>query len=186
MRTLLVLLSLVTCTVTYGLDAPLSSPEKVVLDFYAAEAKFPSVTNIEHAKPFSVFLSRSLYRSIQYALAADEAYLKENPTDKGFFGDGVAFVGSPDGYTSYAVKGVVPNGPHAARVAIQFSYLDQQKPKEWSFMWTNVILLIKEEDKWVIDDIEYQDGARLSFHLKQAVEEVRKLIQNERPTTSVP
>ena len=142
-----------------------------MLDFYAANAKLPAVTNLSQAEPFTKFLSSDLYRLMKRALEADEAYLKKNPTDKGYFGDGVSFVGNPDGSTSYLIKTVIPVAPKSVKVEVRFSYIDKRKPKEWSSTWSNVIHLTLENNRWMIDDIEYRDGGRLSADLKKAIEE---------------
>jgi hypothetical protein len=174
MRIFLLVFSLVICSPAHGTEALPSSPRKVVVDFYAAKATLPAVTNLKQAEPFAVFFSHGLYRLKKSALEADEAYLKKNPTDKGYFGDGVSCIDNPEGYTSYSIKKVLHLAPNVAKMEVHFSYVDKRNPKEWSSIWTNMLLFTLENKRWMIDDIEYRDGDRIPSDLKKVIEDSKE------------
>jgi hypothetical protein len=118
------------------------------------------------------WVSPELYRLFQNELRRQAAYLKKNPTDKPYFGDGLPFqpldetckAGRREFRRKLVIKQEFQRRTHAAATAT-FAYPRACTDGGDKIVYT--IGLIKVNDRWVIDDLNYGEDTTLKERLKR-------------------
>lgn len=147
------------------------TPESAVAAFIIFSRSRPQDFNARGVEIRKPWFTPELYRHFLNELRREKAYLKQNPTDKPFYGDGVPFqptdetcdAGKEHFRYSYTVgKGTVSG--NIAEVPVSFIYPTQcQIP---AIVYT--FKMKKGKTAWLISDLDYNDGTTLVEDLNRA------------------
>jgi len=148
-----------------------ASPTAVVNAFYKYDHANSQIFNRRNIEARKQWFSPELYKLFQYELKRENNYLKKNPTDKHYFGDGLPFqpydetcnTGRKHLHKSLIVKPAFQKGDRAA-VTATFAF---PKPCKDPDNTTYTIGLIKNQGAWVIDDVNYGEDRTLKQDLKR-------------------
>jgi hypothetical protein len=172
MKKQLLFLSLAIAALTGGIFAQTNTPAAAVTSFYKFDRSHSQIFNRRAIDARKKWFSDSLYKLFLNELKREKEYLKQNPTDKPHFGDGLPFQpldetceanGKTYRYSYKIVPGIV--NKRSATVSVRFSY-----PKQCSIdPMTYKFKLIKSGSAWLINDVEYPDDATLIEDLKRPV-----------------
>ncbi len=141
-----------------------------VKSFYNFHRSRTGVFNSYEVELRKKWFSNNLYKLFLNELKREKEFLKNNPTDKPFFGDGFPF----QPYDECSKE----NKSYPNRYETDTSSIDGNKtivavkfynPKQCdgSLIETFKVELIKSKEKWLIDDWVYADGKRLTDDLKR-------------------
>ena len=147
------------------------SPVATVNAFYKFDSSHPQVFNRRNIDARKQWFSKDLYNLFLYELKRESAYLKKNPTDKPYFGDGLPFepydeickAGRRELHRTVVVKPADVMG-NCAVVTASFPY---PKPCKDTDAPTYTIGLVKQGSVWVIDDVNFGDDRTLKQDLKR-------------------
>lgn len=146
-----------------------NSPGNATKSFYAFDRSHSQVFNRRNIDARKGWFSAALYKLFLYELRREAAYLKKNPNDKPYFGDGLPFqpidetckVGGRDTHRSVSVHQEFQQKSRGAATAT-FSF-----PKGCTdgdkVVYT--IGLVLEHGRWVIDDVNYGEDTSLKQRL---------------------
>ena len=160
------------CCLALATSAQSNSPKTVVVAFYKFDSANSQIFNRRNIDARKRWLSTELYRLFNKELERESAYLKENPTDKPHFGDGLPFQPLDEvcelngksyrrsiSYGQVTVKGDLGN------VDVYFRYPKGCKIPDILY----AVNMEKELGRWVISDIRYiADNTSLVEDLKRA------------------
>ena len=149
-----------------------STPKAAVESFYKFDSSHSQVFNRANIAARKAWFAPELFNLFQNELRREAAYLKKNPTDKPYFGDGLPFrpydetcnAGGKNVGRSLTVKQEFLKGSRAAATAT-FAY-----PKACTEGGDPVVYtigLIKANGRWVIDDVNYGEDTTLKQRLKR-------------------
>jgi hypothetical protein len=166
---LLVAFLLLVCS-TISL-AQTGTPESALTTFIKFSRSQPQTFNSKGVEIRKRYFTDSLYKLFLNELKRQNAYLKKNPSDMPFFGDGVPFqpidetceAGKRSFHYTYTVgKGSVSGD--SATVPVNFVY-----PKACNI--PPIVYMFKMANAkagWLIDDVDYGDGKTLLADLNRA------------------
>lgn len=145
-----------------------SAPATAVRSFYNAERTAPQTFNKKNLELRKRWISSGLYKRFSNELKREAAFLQENPSDKPHFGDGFPFMPLNEtcsaGGRNYRYSVRVGNASvdsTNATVPVTFAY-----PKACAVEPTvYTVSVIRSRGIWLIDDITFPDGMRLSTDL---------------------
>ena len=166
-----ILLATLFAILSMGAAAQKATPVAVVKAFYAYDRAHSQTFNRRNIDARKAWFSAELYSLFRNELRRETAYLKRNPSDKPYFGDGLPFqpidetckAGRRELHKSVAVKPAFQKGDRAA-VTTTFAF---PKPcKDWDAT-TYTIGLVKGNAGWLIDDVNYGDERSLKVDLKR-------------------
>jgi len=148
-----------------------NGPVAVVNGFYTYDRSHSQTFNRRNIDARKQWFSPELYSLFQYELKREAAYLKKNPTDKPYFGDGLPFrpydetckAGQKTLHKSIVVKPAFQEGNRAAATATFYF----PKPCTDRDETTYTIGLIRNKGVWVIDDVNYGEDRTLKQDLKR-------------------
>ncbi|MGH9819675.1 MAG: hypothetical protein ACRD43_05850 [Pyrinomonadaceae bacterium] len=151
--------------------AQTNTPVAATRSFYKYDRSHSQVFNRRDIDARKAWFSPELFRLFQYELRREAAYLKKNPTDKPYFGDGLPFqpidetckAGRQDLHKSLVVKPAFQKGNRAA-VTATFAF---PKPCKDPDNTIYTIGLIKSKKGWVIDDVNFGEDRTLKEDLKR-------------------
>jgi hypothetical protein len=165
---------LITATALLSLTslAQQSTPKAAVESFYKFDSSHSQVFNRANIDARKAWFAPELYNLFQNELRREAAYLKKNPTDKLYFGDGLPFrpydevcnAGGKNVGRGLTVKQEFIIGSRAITTA-SFAY-----PKACTEAGDPVVYtigLIKANGRWVIDDVNYGEDTTLKQRLKR-------------------
>jgi hypothetical protein len=166
---LLVTLLVLSCSsVTF---AQTFTPESSLTAFIKFSRSKQQVFNHKGIEIQKRYFTDSLYKLFLNELKRQDEYLKKNPSDKPFFGDGVPFLPSDETcwvgkrayrYTYTVGKGLVAR--NLATMPVSFVY-----PKACNIRLTVYkFTLVKGKSGWLINDVDYGDGNTLVANLNRA------------------
>ncbi len=147
------------------------TPSAAVGAFYKFDRSHSQTFNRRNIDARKQWFSAGLYALLLNELKRERAYLKQNPTDKPHFGDGLPFQPLSEMCEANGKKygnrysfGAVTAKGRSANVDVTFSH-----PKVCKFDNTIFgINLVKEKGRWVIDDVLYvADHSTLMQDLKR-------------------
>ena len=166
------LVLLITCTrqMASPMTAPCpegGAPDVVVCHFYQKimDMRLFGLPTPSEQEALAPYLSLGLQRLLDDARTYQEDYATRHPEDKPPFVDGSLFTSLFEGASTFHVTRTeaMPDGD--ARVFVRFSY-------EGSVEWEDSAEVIREQDRYVIDDIllsgagQFNPGGRLSETLR--------------------
>ena len=171
----LLLVSIVILISCYAQYESTSTPDEVVKSFLSKyiSLKFTGLPNPEQMERLSPFLSPKLQEMIKKEYKAQEEFIAKYPDEKPPLIEGDLFSSLFEGPTSFEIaKSEIE--VDRAKVLVKFTYVDP-RPKFGSTAWNDRYILVKDNSRWLIDDVEYlgnwdfaQKG-RLTDVLRQAV-----------------
>jgi hypothetical protein len=141
------------CAVTPpGTDAgcgPAETPEGAVCGFYTRylEVRPTGLPTPDQQAALSPWLSDGLEARLDAARREQTRFRAGNPGEKPPLVDGCLFASLFEGPTAFEV-GAATTGNGIARVPVQFRYGSEAS-------WQDVIVLTRDGDRFVIDDIEF-------------------------------
>jgi hypothetical protein len=132
-----------------------STPEAAAKAFYAEKMKrgvdgLPDAKQLDRLRPF---FSTKLRKAIDAAIIAQKKFIEKNPDDKPPLIEGDLFSSLFEGPTSFEAGAATLKGA-TARVPVHFTYKDPGDPSHPQ-KWTDTLVLVKENGKWLVDDVEY-------------------------------
>ena len=147
------------------------SPTTTVTAFYRFDRSHGQTFNRRNIDARKGWFSKELYSLFLYELKRENEYLKKNPTDKPYFGDGLPFqpideickAAGRNLHRSFIIKPAFLKGNRAA-VTAGFPF---PKPCKDTDAPTYTIGLVKQGATWVIDDVNYGDDRTLKDDLKR-------------------
>lgn len=147
-----------------------STPSAAVESFYRFTRTGSGIFNTKEVKSRSKWFTAELNSLFLNELKREAEYLKANPTNKPYFGDGfpVEPVDEPcdangkQYLRKYAVKSKSTNG-NAAQVEVKFFYPAQCNLETIVYL----IYLKKSKTRWLINDLRYPDGGTLAADLRR-------------------
>lgn len=147
-----------------------AGPAQTVRAFYRFSNARSSVFNRKHIESRKRWYTPELYRLFLEALRKENAFLKQHPDEKPFFGDGLDFhpLHEPchangkayDRSQSITRTDVKDN---RAYVEVKFAYPEACTEEPIYYR----VQLKKLSGKWLIDDWTYSDGTTLTRDIKE-------------------
>lgn len=146
-----------------------SDPTATVAGFYKYDWSHSQIFNRRNLDARRRWLSPMLYKLFREELVKEQKLLAEHPTDKPYFGDGFPFqplheacTANGKSYTFLYSVGSAKFKGRKSLVDVRFFY-----PKQCSEDPTIFVLeLVKVGNVWLIDDILYASGDRLSESMR--------------------
>ena len=171
MKTRIFLAAFFIASVSFTVFAQTKTPVTVVTSFYSFDRTHSQTFNRRNVDARKAWFSNALYSLFRNELRREAAYLKKNPNDKPYFGDGLPFqpidetckAGRRDLHKSLTVKPAFQKGNRAA-VTATFAF---PKPCKDADATTYTIGLVKGKGGWLIDDVNYGDDRTLKDDLKR-------------------
>jgi hypothetical protein len=145
-------------------------PEETVKAFYKYSNARSSTFNGRHIELRKQWYTPALYNAFRAQLREDRAYLKKNPTDKPFFGDGLDFMPLDEpceaNGKSYRRSWSVSRRDIRkirAYIDVKFAY-----PKECNIEPVYYRVGLQQiGGKWLIDDWTYSTGMTLRREMRE-------------------
>jgi hypothetical protein len=147
---ILLLPLLSACAATSG-----DAPSDTVDAFYAAliDARVTGAPTAEQLERMAPWLSDTLHALLAGARRMRDADMAEYPDEKPAFAEGDLFTSLFEGPTTFRSGRAEQGSPHH-RVRVEFSDERENPPHRWS----DVVLLVQQRGRWVVDDVEYGGG----------------------------
>lgn len=147
-----------------------TGPRETVEAFYKFSNARSSVFNNRHIELRKQWYTPALTRAFQAQLRKDRAYLKANPTDKPYFGDGLTFrpldepcEANGRSYDRRQSITRVAGGKTRHYVDVRFAY-----PKTCGIeAITYRVNLQLVGGKWLISDWTYSDGSTMTREMRE-------------------
>jgi hypothetical protein len=133
---------------------PADSPQSVAerfYDFYIGQKMKNGLPSIEQTRQLTPILSRGLQDAITKARREQDKFIIENPDEKPPWVEGDLFTSLFEGATSYEVRKVDETGDHAD-VLVALRFVDAKGRRS---EWTDRLVLVRENTRWVVENIEY-------------------------------
>jgi hypothetical protein len=154
----------VTLLVSFSAAAAQSSPRSAVESFYNFDGSHSRTFNRASINARKRWFTDVLYMQFDNELRRQREYLRQNPTDKPHFGDGLPFrpldetcsAGRRTYRYAYSIGRASSRGSNAT-VPVTFSY--PKKCRMPSTIYS--IRLRRVNGVWRINDLEYPDGSTL-------------------------
>ncbi len=152
-----------------ALTANAQTPKETVRQFYKYDWTHSQIFNRKSIDARKKWFSPDLYKLFLDELQKEEEFLRSNPTDKPYFGDGVPFSPIEEWFSvegkscklTYKIGNAIVKRSRAT-VPVTFFY----RPVQCNETIVYKVLLIKHSGKWLIDDILYNDGDSLANDMK--------------------
>lgn len=170
MRVRIIVILSITLLSAAALYAQSAGPRETVEAFYKFSSSRSSVFNNRHIQLRKQWYTPALTRAFQAQLRKDRAYLKANPTDKPYFGDGLTFRPADEpceanGHSYERRQSItrVAGGKTRQYVDVRFAY-----PKACGIeAITYRVNLQLVGGKWLISDWTYSDGSTLTREMRE-------------------
>jgi len=152
-------------TISFAAFAQNSSPKTTVTSFYKFDRSHSQTFERKAIDARKGWLSPELYALFIKELEREKEYLKQNPTDKPFFGDGLPFRALDESCTEgkRSVRKQLTIGEQVeeeaeATVKVAFAF---PKPCKEPDVSEYTIRLVKSKSGWVIDNVIYSAESNL-------------------------
>ena len=170
MRARIISITFLILIFTAAAIAQTSGPAETVKAFYKYSNARSSTFNKRHIESRKQWYTPALYRAFVAHLRDQQAFLKKNPTDKPFFGDGLDFrpldepcEASGKSYWRSQSISRVSTGKTRSYVDVKFAY-PKACTEEPIYYRVN---LQKISGKWLIADWTYSSGMTLTREMKE-------------------
>jgi hypothetical protein len=167
MKTKIVFLPIVLVLLSVSAFAQRQSASEFVREFYRFHLSHENIFNEREVARRRRFFSPRLQLLFDAELRREKAYLKKNPTDKPFFGDGLPFTPIEFCRKDYRV-GETQTGKRATLVNVNLVYGKSSCDADDGTKLLYKIVLVKIGGKWLIDNLIYDDGTTLGQAFKEA------------------
>lgn len=170
MKSKFIFLSVVIILFSANVFAQKQTAPAFVESFYKLHRSRPNIFKASEVNLYKKWFSPELNKLFQNELKRENAYLKQNPTDKPHFGDGFPFVPLDEcykmgkSYNNLYKAGAVTTDGDKTIVEVKFS---NPKVCGGDPIDTYKVELIKTGGAWLINDWLYSDGTRLTDDLKR-------------------
>ena len=170
MKKLLLLVALFVLSLSSNAVSQTGAPEADLTAFIKFSRSMRQDFNSRGVEARKRWFSQPLYKLFLNELKRQDEYLKKNPSDMPYFGDGVPFQPIDEtceaGKRSFRYTYTVGKGSVAgdsATVPVTFAYPAACKipPIIYKFK------VIKSKTGWLVDDVDYGDGKTLVADLKR-------------------
>ncbi|HYJ91154.1 MAG TPA: hypothetical protein VEV84_07595 [Pyrinomonadaceae bacterium] len=147
------------------------SPVATIKAFYQYDRSHSQVFNRRNIDGRKRWFSKEIYNLFLYELKRENEYLKKNPGEKPYFGDGLPFQPYDEtckagGRSLHRMVVVKPADVMRNRAVVTASF-PYPKPCRDTDAPTYTIGLIKQGSVWVIDDLNYGEDRTLKQDLKR-------------------
>jgi hypothetical protein len=120
-------------------------------DFYLSQPMNRGLPSIEQCRQMAPLLSRGLQDAIGTARREQDKFITEHPDEKPPWIEGDLFTSLFEGATSYKVERIDLKDDHAD-VVVTLTFKDAANR---AVTWTDRLVLVRENDHWVVEDLEY-------------------------------
>jgi hypothetical protein len=145
-----------------------NTPEEAVSKFYSTYLSVHTpegLPNENELTKLAPFMSKRLTTLIHNALAYQAQYVKEHPPKhlsdnapqivyKPPFCDGDYFSSMVEGASSFRV-GTAYRRDSRYNINLHLKHIDSLNPKEKTSEWTDSVIVVKEDNRFVVDDMEF-------------------------------
>jgi hypothetical protein len=171
MKTKIVFLSVILLVLSANVFAQKQSAPAQVESFYKFHRARSGAFNASEVNAHKKWFTAQLNRLFQNELKREKEYLKKNPTDKPFFGDGFQLLPYEECSSGgKLVKNILKIGTATIRKSIAVVEVKIYQPKQCGGELTDTYKIELNQTKgvWLINDWIYSDGKRLTEDLKRA------------------
>lgn len=169
---LIALSNVIIFLLALAVSAQQATPKTAVDSFYKFDRSHSQVFNRKNVDARRQWFSPTLYSLFQSELRRQAAYLKMNPTDKPYFGDGFPFqplmetcrVAGREYGRGIFTRQEFQRGNRAA-VTATFAYPKACRDGGEPIVYT--IGLTRVKNRWVIDDVNYGEDTTLKQRLRR-------------------
>ena len=167
-KTLLTLLTLLLFLGSSAVSAQKKSPKSVLEAFYKFDRSHSQTFNRNNIVARRQWFSADLFKLLLEELRRDAAYLKKNPGDKPYFGDGLPFQPLQENCESGLKRGlfIKQESHHGDRATLTATFA-YPKPCKEADPVVYTIGMIHGYNNWVIDDVNYGEDTTLKQRLKR-------------------
>lgn len=165
MKTKIFFLSIILLILSGNIFAQKQSASAFVESFYEFHRARLGGFNAEELNAHKKWFTVELYKLFQNELKREAEYLKENPTDKPYFGDGLPFVPLEECYVEgKEIKNILKIGKNSGKENKMLAEVKFFQPKvcEGYFIHAYKIELVKNESSWLINDLIYLNDETMS------------------------
>lgn len=171
MKTKIFFLSIILLLLSSSIFAQKQNAAEFVESFYEFHRARSGSFSAEELEAHKKWLTSELYKLFQYELKREMEYLKDNPTNKPYFGDGFPFAPLEECYVKgNEIKNILKIGETTIKgdktiVEVKFYY---PKACDGSFIHAYQVEVTKNNGDWQINDFIYLDSnERLTDDLKR-------------------
>lgn len=168
----LILLSVMLMTACGGVSSDASQQEKIISGFYDLHLKtrVAGIPGPDELKQLQPFMSRALYNLLQQASDTEIKYRAALNNQAPPMIEGDLFTSLFEGATAYSVDSCETES-NKAYCQVRFTYESKDSATE---SWKDKVLLVKEDQQWRIDDIEFSGNGQSSHreYLSDALTDV--------------
>ena len=152
-------------------DAAAQTPRAAVDAFYKYDRSHSQVFNNSSIEARRRWFSPDLYRLFQYELKREAAYLRKNPTDKPYFGDGLPFqpydeTCKVNGRDVRRALRITPEWQKGRRAVVTASFVYPTGCTDGDPV-TYTIGMVRGSTGWLIDDVNYGEDTSLKQRLNR-------------------
>ena len=148
--------------------AQLSSPKAALEAFYKYDRSHSQTFNRKNIDARRQWYSTELYRLLLNELQRDAEYLKKNPGDKPYFGDGLPFQPIQENCEQGLKRGlIIKQDFHQGDRATLTATFAYPKPCKAADPIVYTVGMIRGHKSWVIDDINYGEDTTLKQRLQR-------------------
>ncbi len=171
MKTKIVFLSVILLLPLANIFAQKQSASTVVGAFYKFHRTRSGIFNAKEVGLYKKWFSADLNKLFQNELKREKEYLKQNPTDKPFYGDGFPFQPLDEcSMGGKSFKNTYKIGTETIRKSIAIVEVKFYDPRQCGgeLIETYKVELVERKGTWLINDWYLVGGKKLSEDLKRA------------------
>lgn len=143
-------------------------PRATIEAFYRYDRSHSQTFNRRNIDARKRWFSAELYNLFLNELKREAAYLKKNPTDKPYFGDGLPFQPLQEKCEAGRGRGLQTKQDYIeAKRAVELAGFSYPKPCKDPDPVVYTIGMLKVGGRWVIDDINYGEDTTLKQRLRR-------------------
>jgi hypothetical protein len=151
-----------------SLAAAQKTPKAALEAFYKYDRSHSQTFNRNNIIARRQWFSAELHKLLLNELQRDANYLKKNPTDKPYFGDGLPFQPLQENCEQGLKRGlVIKQESHQGDRAVLTATFAYPKPCKNPDPAVYTIGMIRGYKSWVIDDINYGEDTTLKQRLRR-------------------